>query len=85
MPRIFQLTSASMHTARSLITGVTTKNGVPVSCDVRVYSRTTGILLSFAKSDSNGKYRAFGNPDQNYVIAIDPSNEYNLAAQDNVK
>ncbi|WP_180084099.1 hypothetical protein [Acinetobacter sp. YH12145] len=74
-----------MHTSRSLITGITTKNGVPLSADVRVYSRTTGILLSAVKSDSKGKYRAFGNPDNNYVIAIDPLKEYNLATQDNVK
>lgn len=74
------------HIAPALIKGLTTKQGTPISCPVCAYSRKTGELLSKTTSKADGSYVLFGsNQFQNYVIAIDPSNEYNLAAQDNVK
>lgn len=79
-------TFVSPHQAPALIKGITTKNGVSISCEVRAYSRLTGALLSKAYSNSSGKYILFGKHSQpNYVIATDPLNQYNIAAQDNVK
>lgn len=86
MPVLFRKKIVSLHTATSLISGFTTKNGAPISCPVRAYNRDTGELLSKTISKSDGSYVLFGsrlNP--NYVMAVDPLNEYNLAAQDNVK
>ena len=70
---------------KALIKGVTTKQGVPLSCPVRVYSRDTGELLSMVTSKPDGQYIAIGSHRGNYVIAVDPIKEFNIAAQDNVK
>ncbi|MEG1091566.1 MAG: hypothetical protein RSE38_09570 [Acinetobacter sp.] len=78
--------TVKVHKAGALIRGITTKQGVPTSCLVRVYNRNSGELLSVTTSKSDGSYVLFGSQrDPNYVIAIDPLSEYNLAAQDNVK
>ncbi|WP_263577030.1 hypothetical protein [Acinetobacter pseudolwoffii] len=67
-----------------LIKGITTKEGIPISCPVRVYSRSTGELLSKGISKADGSYLLFGsNQSANYVLAIDPADEFNIAAQDN--
>lgn len=68
-----------------LIKGVTAKNGVPFPCQVRVYRRDDGSLVSTCISRPNGFYIAFGVPSGNYLVAIDPMKSYNLATQDNVK
>lgn len=79
-------TVVNPHQALSLIKGITTKNGVPLSCEVRTYNRVTGFLLSKSHSDINGKYILFGAHNlSNYVLAIDPQQQFNIAAQDNVK
>ena len=71
---------------KALIKGATTKLGVAISCPVRAYSRKTGELLSQTISKSDGSYILLGSiTSPNYVVAIDPVDEYNLAAQDNVK
>lgn len=70
---------------QALIKGITTKQGVPLSCPVRVYSRDTGELLSRTTSKPDGSYIAVGSRQVNYVIAVDPIKEFNIAAQDNVK
>ena len=67
-----------------LIKGATKKMGVPVSCEVRVYQRETGILLSRTLSKPDGKYILLGSRKSNYVIAIDPLNELNIARHDRV-
>lgn len=73
------------HKAKSLILGTTTKNGVAISCNVFVYSRETGMLLSRTQSDQNGNYLAFGmSGEDNYIVATDPDKKINIAAQDNV-
>lgn len=78
-----QLQYAKKHIAKSLIAGVTLKNGVPVSCNVFVYNRQTGVLLSKTKSSVLGEYVAFGlNGISDHVVAVDPLQEYNLATQD---
>jgi len=72
--------------ATLLIKGEVTKNGVPVSCSLRAYNRKTGELLSHSTSTVEGRYALLGSRiDPNYVIAIDPDSEFNLATQDNVK
>lgn len=72
--------------ATLLIKGETTKNGVPLSCEVRTYNRNTGQLLNQAISNPEGKYAILGSRTaDNYIIAIDPDSEFNLATQDNVK
>lgn len=86
MPNILEIKLVNLHIATSLIKGNTTKSGIPVSCEIRAYNRITGVLLSKSRSDTNGKYILFGSHNQpNYVIAIDPEEEFNIAAQDNVK
>lgn len=70
---------------KTLIKGVTAKLGVPISCPVRVYSRDTGELLFRTVSKPDGQYIAIGSHRGNYVIAVDPIKEFNIAAQDNVK
>lgn len=72
--------------ATLLIKGETTKNGVPLSCEVRSYNRKTGQLLNQAMSNLEGKYAILGSRTaDNYIVAIDPDSEFNLATQDNVK
>lgn len=87
MPNIFNnMKRVKYFAANILIKGVTTKQGVPISCPVRAYNRDTGELLSKTISKSDGSYVLFGSQlNPNYVMAIDPTFEYNLAAQDNVK
>lgn len=76
---------ALAHKANILIKGVTTKMLNPISCPVRAYNRNTGELLSRAHSKSDGSYLLFGQSGlQSYVLAIDPTSEYNIAVQDKV-
>lgn len=82
--RKFTLAKAQM--AELLIQGKTLKQGVPISCRVRVYNRSTGELLNETTSKSNGNYVLLGvRNGSNYIIALDPKREYNIVAQDNVK
>ena len=68
-----------------LVAGRTTKQGVPISCVVRTYNRTTGELLCEVQSSNDGKYILLGTRNSaNKVIAIDPDQKFNIAAQDNV-
>ena len=71
--------------AKALLKGMTTKQGVPLSCPVMIYDRRTGALLSRTTSKEDGRYYALGNHSGNFVIATDPLSQYNIAAQDNVK
>lgn len=81
-----KLTLAKAARAKLLIQGKTLKQGVPISCRVRVYNRSTGQLLNETTSKSNGNYILLGvRNGSNYIIALDPLNECNIAAQDNVK
>lgn len=68
-----------------LIKGRTTKLGAPLSCAVRAYSRATGHLMSRGQSSPYGEYILLGCAGANYVVAVDPAETYNVAAQDNVK
>lgn len=78
-----QLQYAKKHIAKSLIFGFTLKNHTPISCNVFVYNRKTGVLLSKTKSSETGEYVAFGlNGRNDHIVAIDPLQEYNLATQD---
>jgi len=80
------LNSASLKKAKLVLSGTVTKNGVPIQAAVCAYDRNTGELKSKSKSKPNGKYILLGtNVNSNFVVAIDPANEYNLATQDNVK
>lgn len=83
---IFNILNLSPKFARALIKGMTTKSGFPISCLVCVYHRDSGELLSKAISKGDGSYVLLGSSrNKNYVISLDPLNEYNIAAQDNVK
>ena len=76
---------AGYFSANFLIKGNVTKEGVPISCLVREKKKKTGVLLSSTISKADGSYVLFGGrTDQNYVTAIDPDNEFNIATQDNV-
>lgn len=83
---IIRLIQKNPKRATMLVKGVTFKLGSPTSCQVRAYNRSTGELLSETISKSNGSYILFTvQHTENYVIAIDPDQEYNIVAQDNVK
>lgn len=72
--------------AKSIIKGVTTKKGIPISCPVHCHSRLNGQLLSSTISKQDGTYLLFGsNSSPNYVVAIDPAEEFNLATEDNIQ
>lgn len=73
-----------IHRAQKLIKGLTCKLGVPLSCEVRAYSRETGEMLSKAQSNLAGRYILYGLNASNYVVAIDPNNQFNAVIQDNV-
>jgi len=77
---------AKSFVANLIIKGITTKNGVSISCPVQAYSRNSGGLLSSTVSKQDGSYVLFGTrAGSNQVLAIDPAEEFNIAAQDNVK
>ena len=78
------ITFALEQGGNALINGITTRQGVPTSCEVRVYQRETGILLSRTLSKPDGKYLLLGSCKGNYVVAIDPENSYNAVIQDRV-
>lgn len=68
-----------------LIKGEVRRNGLLISCVVRAYNRKNGELVSQTQSKPDGSYILFGNNfGSSYVIAVDPLNEYNIAAQDKV-
>lgn len=70
----------------SLIRGQIRHEGVPISCEVVVLNRNTKAVLSRTMSDENGNFITHGsNIFQNLIIAVDPHNDHNIAAQDNVK
>lgn len=69
---------------QALVKGITARQGVPISCPVRVYQRETGLLLSRTTSNPDGTFTLLGSRKGNYVIAIDPLNELNIARHDRV-
>lgn len=81
-----EITLSRGNKADFLISGKTTKEGVPIACVVRAYNRENGELVSQMQSKTDGSYILFGNNfGSSYVVAIDPKLEYNLAVRDNVK
>lgn len=81
-----KFTLAKAERAELLIQGKILKQGIPISCMVRAYNRSTGQLLNETTSKSNGNYILLGvRNGSNYIIALDPKKEYNIVAQDNVK
>lgn len=70
---------------QSVITGKTLELGIPISREVRIYSRSNGSLLASTQSDVFGKYKAYIPLDMAYiVISIDPHKTFNAVIQDNV-
>ncbi|NNG80618.1 hypothetical protein [Acinetobacter sp. ANC 5378] len=70
----------------SLIKGQIRHEGVPISCEVVVLNRNTKAVLSRTMSDEDGKFIVHGSHFYpNIVMAVDPHNDHNIAAQDNVK
>lgn len=69
----------------TIISGLTTELGVPMSKQVRVYSRASGALITSLKSQHDGSYKAYLPRDVSYtVIAIDETKTFNAVIQDNV-
>lgn len=80
-----KFTLAKAERAELLIQGKTTREGLPVSCAVRVYNRSSGELINSCRSDSNGNYKLLGiRNGQNYVIAIPDDTGYNLSRHDRI-
>ena len=71
---------------KSLIKGQIRHEGIPISCEVVVLNRNTKAIINRVVSDANGHFIAHGSHQYpNIVMAIDPYNDHNIAAQDNVK
>jgi hypothetical protein len=69
-----------------LIDGKTTALGVPVSREVRAYSRASGVLLGRTHSAEDGAYKLYLPFEGEYtLVAIDKLNQYNAVIQDRVK
>ena len=68
------------------IKGITMQVGIPLSSPVKLYERSTGLLVSTAISTSDGEYRFRGLPAlmKFTVVAIDPTKQFNAVIQDNV-
>lgn len=75
----------SVNFKQKLLKGTTNKMGAPISCVVRAYNRRTGVMLSQTTSKATGVYILLGSHiDQNYVLALDPENNYNAVIKDRV-
>jgi hypothetical protein len=69
-----------------LIYGKTTALGVPVSREIRAYSRTSGVLLGRTHSAEDGTYKMYLSFEEEYtLVAIDKYDQYNAVIQDRVK
>jgi hypothetical protein len=69
-----------------LIDGKTTALGVPVSREVRAYSRVSGALLGKTHSAEDGAYKLYLPFEEEYtLVAIDEYDQYNAVIQDRVK
>lgn len=69
-----------------LIDGKTTALGMPVSREVRAYSRASGKLIGKTYSAEDGTYKMYLPFEEKYtLVAIDKLNQYNAAIQDRVK
>ena len=80
-----KISLAKAERSELLIQGKTTREGVPISCTVRVYNRSSGELINFCHSDSNGNYKLLGiRNGQNYIIAIPDDTGYNLSRHDRI-
>ena len=86
MDTVISGTLTNNATNSSLIKGQIRHEGQPISCEVVILSRNTKQVLSKSMSDESGNFIAYGSPlHPNIVIAVDPYNDHNIAAQDNVK
>lgn len=74
-------------TAKGLAAGsILDNNKEPIEAIVRSYDKSNGNLLYETKSKPNGYYYIFVKKfSDNYIIAIDPTNQYQAVIQDNVK
>lgn len=71
---------------KSLVKGEVRRNGVSISCRVAVISRELNAILTKTISKPDGTFILHKSTNSSCaVIAIDPTNEFNIAAQDNVK
>lgn len=70
---------------QNLIAGKILQLGIPVSRQVRAYSRANGALLSSTYSDENGHYKMYLPFDSAYtIVSIDRNKKFNAVIQDNV-
>lgn len=71
--------------AQSLISGEIRQLGIPVSRELRAYSKANGALLGATKSDKSGRYKIYLPRDSMYtLVSIDPNKKFNAVIQDNV-
>ena len=66
--------------------GLATVAGAPAKVPIRVVHRPTNMVAGFTISDANGNYEVANlNPDELfYVIAFDPSGQFNAVIRDNI-
>ncbi|MEZ2773619.1 hypothetical protein ACBP83_07280 [Acinetobacter pseudolwoffii] len=77
--------AAPMADKITIVSGVTSELGVPKQKQIRVYSRSSGALITSLKSQHDGSYKAYLPCDVSYtIIAIDEKKKFNAVIQDNV-
>lgn len=70
---------------QKVISGTVFELGAPVSREVKVYSRGTGVLLATTTSNESGHYKIYLPFEGSYtVISKDPHKKFNAVIQDNV-
>ncbi len=68
------------------IKGTTKKQGVSISCLVRVYEKSSGRLIDQQLSDQYGFYQFMNlkKSAQYLILGFDPNQNFNAVIQDNV-
>lgn len=80
------MSSNDNNTYKSLVRGEVRRNGVPISCRVAIISRELNTILAKTISRPDGTFILHKSTNSSCaVIAIDPTDEFNIAAQDNVR
>jgi hypothetical protein len=70
---------------QSVVSGSTYQLGLPISRQVRAYSRANGMLINSTRSDNTGFYKMYLPIDMSYtIISIDKNKIFNAVIQDNV-
>ncbi len=86
MKYTFEICSLTPTTSKlTVIKGITSELGAPVSRLVRIYCRSNGALIKTIRSDVQGRFKAYlPNLIQFTLVSIDPKRNFNAVIQDNV-